>query len=90
MYLSLIHIYVNRLLQKSQSERIQAPLNSWIVLLDGSVLYTVNPNESHYSNLYALLKGNSNSETTLQQIRTTLQTGSSGTFRIQTLSLIHI
>lgn len=62
---------VNRLLQKSQSERIQAPLNSWIVLLDGSVLYTVNPNESHYSNLYALLKGNSNSETTLQQIRTT-------------------
>ena len=70
---------VNRLLQKSQSERIQAPLNSWIVLLDGSVLYTANSNESHYSNLYALLEGNSNSETTLQQIRTTLQTGSSGT-----------
>ena len=75
---------VNRLLQKSQSERIQAPLNSWIVLLDGSVLYTANSNESHYSNLYALLEENSNSETTLQQIRTTLQTGSSGTFRIQT------
>lgn len=75
---------VTRLLQKSQSQRIQTPLNSWILQPDGSSLYTTKPNESDYSNLYALMEGNHNSETTQLQARTCLQSGSSCTFRVQT------
>lgn len=60
---------VTQLLQKSQSQRIQTPLNSWIVESDGSSVYTRNANESAYVNLYALIEGNPNSETTRQQVR---------------------
>ena len=75
---------VTQLLQKSQSQRIQTPLNSWIVESDGSSVYTRNANESAYVNLYALIEGNPNSETTRQQVRACLQAGNSGTFRVQT------
>ena len=51
---------------------------------DGSSVCCRNANESAYVNLYALIEGNPNSETTRQQVRACLQAGNSGTFRVQT------
>ena len=75
---------ITQLLSKSQSDRVSAPLNSWIILPEGSFIYTTSPSTSDYSNFYALLEGNHNPEATQMQIRNCLQAQTSGTFRVQT------
>ena len=75
---------ITQLLSKSQSDRVSAPLNSWIILPEGSFIYTTSPSTSDYSNFYALLEGNHNPEATQMQIRNCLLTQTSGTFRVQT------
>ena len=75
---------ITQLLHKSQSKRVSAPLNSWIILPEGSFIYTTSPSTSDYSNFYALLEGNHNPEATQMQIRNCLQAQTSGTFRVQT------